>query len=248
MSQPVLTIVTITYNAVATLERTIVSVAKQDYHNIEYIVVDGLSTDGTMDIVHQYESSISKWVSERDNGLYDAMNKGLAMATGDYIWFLNAGDELPESDTVSKMFATSSDADIYYGDTMMTDMEGNVIGERRLAPPEQLTWKSFENGMLVSHQSFVPRRSLTQPYDTRYRFSADFDWCVNIMKKSQKTVNTHLVLSRFLDGGITKHNIVPGLKERFRIMTHHYGVLCTVAHHIPIAIKFFYYWATKGRF
>lgn len=248
MAQPLLTIVTITYNAATTLERTMASVAKQDYQKIEYIIVDGLSTDGTMDIVHRYEPIVARWISERDEGLYDAMNKGLAMATGDYIWFLNAGDELPETDTVSRMFETYDDADIYYGDTVMTDMEGNIIGERRLTPPESLNWKSFKDGMLVSHQSFVPRLTLCRQYDTRYRFSADFDWCIDIMKKGKEIVNTHMVLSRFLDGGITKHNIVPGLKERFRIMVHHYGIICTTLHHIPIAVKFFYYWATRGRF
>ena len=248
MSQPLLSIVTITFNAAATLERTIVSVEQQDYANIEYIIVDGLSTDGTVGIIHRHEGSVAHWISEKDNGLYDAMNKGLNMATGQYIWFLNAGDEIASTDTVSRMFASSPDADIYYGDTVMTDMDGHIIGERRLAPPEHLTWKSFKKGMLVSHQSFVPRLVLCPLYDTTYRFSADFDWCVSIMRKSSSIVNTRLTLSRFLDGGITKHNIVPGLKERFRIMVHHYGLLSTLFHHVPIAVKFFYYWITKGRF
>jgi len=243
-----LSLVTITYNASLTLERTILSVEKQDYPNIEYIIVDGSSTDSTMQIVSEHSSRVDKCVSEPDNGLYYAMNKGLHMATGDYIWFLNAGDELPDCDTVSKMFASGNNADVYYGDTVMTDIQGNVIGQRRLSPPENLSWKSFKNGMLVSHQSFVPRLSLCNDYDTQYRFSADFDWCVSILRKSKVVVNTHLILSRFLDGGITKQNIVPGLKERFRIMTHHYGLVSTIVHHIPIAFKFFYYWITRGRF
>lgn len=243
-----LSIITITYNAALTLERTIISVEKQNYSNIEYIIVDGKSTDLTMDIVARHASRIDKSISEPDGGLYYAMNKGLNMATGDYVWFLNAGDEIAEEDTVTKMFASADDADVYYGDTVMTNMRGEVIGERRLCPPKELTWKSFKNGMLVSHQSFVPRRSLCKEYDTQYRFSADFDWCVSILRRSTAIVNTDLILSRFLDGGITKQNIIPGLKERFRIMTHHYGIISTVYHHIPIAIKFFYYWITRGRF
>lgn len=243
-----LSIITITFNAEQTLERTILSVEKQDYHNIEYIIVDGKSCDSTMDIVARHSSRVDKCISEPDDGLYYAMNKGLLMATGDYVWFLNAGDEIAQPDTVTKMFQSFYDADVYYGDTVMTDMNGNVIGERRLTPPENLTWQSFKNGMLVSHQSFVPRLSLCREYDTRYRFSADFDWCVDILHKSSSIVNTHLVLSRFLDGGITKHNIVPGLKERFRIMVHHYGLFSTIFHHIPISAKFFYYWLTRGRF
>lgn len=248
MASPRLSIVTITYNAVATLERTIKSIEAQDYDNIEYIIVDGASTDGTVGIIEAHKASISKWVSEPDNGLYYAMNKGLHMATGDYIWFVNAGDEVASPHTVRQMFDTAVGADVYYGDTVMTNMDGQEIGTRRLAPPQQLTWRSFRNGMLVSHQSFVARTALCSDYDTQYRFSADFDWCVRILKKSKLIANTHLTLSRFLDGGITKHNIVPGLKERFRIMTHHYGLISTIAHHIPIGIKFLFFWATKGRF
>lgn len=245
---PKLTIITITYNAAATLERTILSVAAQQYQNIEHIIVDGASTDDTLEIVQRHSSSITRWVSEPDNGLYFAMNKGLQMATGDYIWYINAGDEITTPETVEQMFALSANADLYYGDTVMTDIDGNIIGERRLAPPPNLNWTSFKRGMLVSHQSFVPKRALCQPYDTRFRFSADFDWCIRIMKQSKNIVNTDLVLSRFLDGGITKQNILAGLKERFRIMTRHYGVLSTIFFHVPIAIKFFNYWLRKGRF
>lgn len=248
MDCPRITIITITYNAEATLERTIESVERQDYTNIEYIVVDGKSTDGTMSIVERHAGRVDRWVSEPDGGLYYAMNKGLAMASGEYVWFVNAGDEVAEPDTISRMMATEPDADIYYGDTVMTDMEGKVIGGRRLVPPDELTWKSFKNGMLVSHQSFVVRKEICGEYDTRYRFSADFDWCVRAMKKSRKRVNTRMTLSRFLDGGITKHNIAAGLKERFGIMVRHYGIVSTVCHHVLIAIKFFYFWATRGRF
>lgn len=248
MSSPRISIITITYNAEATLERTIKSVERQDYASIEYIVVDGKSKDGTMSIVKNHEGRVDKWVSEPDDGLYYAMNKGLSMATGEYVWFMNAGDEIAERETISKMMMSEEGADVYYGDTVMTNMEGDVIGNRRLVPPVNLTWKSFKSGMLVSHQSFVARRELCEEYDTNYRFSADFDWCVKILKKSKKIKNTGMTLSRFLDGGITKQNIAAGLKERFRIMTKHYGIISTIMYHVPIAIKFFYFWISKGRF
>lgn len=248
MSSPRISIITITYNAEATLERTIKSVERQDYASIEYIVVDGKSKDGTMSIVKNHEGRVDKWVSEPDDGLYYAMNKGLSMATGEYVWFMNAGDEIAERETISKMMMSEEGADVYYGDTVMTNMEGDVIGNRRLVPPVNLTWKSFKSGMLVSHQSFVARRELCEEYDTNYRFSADFDWCVKILKKSKKIKNTGMTLSRFLDGGITKQNIAAGLKERFGIMTKHYGIISTIMYHVPIAIKFFYFWISKGRF
>lgn len=248
MCQPKVSVITITFNAQDTLERTIESVRKQTYSNIEYIIVDGASSDATVDIVKRNADVVSRWVSEPDGGLYFAMNKGIDMATGDYLWFVNSGDEIAAPDTLEAMFAKQPNADVYYGDTVMTALDGSVIGGRRLAPPARLTWKSFRNGMLVSHQSFVARKALCPYYDTQFRFSADFKWCIQILQKSKSVVNTELVLSRFLDGGITKRNIVPGLKERFRIMTHFYGLFTTVLCHVPIAIKFFWFWATRGRF
>lgn len=246
---PTVSIITITYNAAETLERTIASVERQDYAAIEYVVVDGASTDGTMEIVGRHAATVSKYVSEPDNGLYYAMNKGLAMATGDYVWFVNAGDELYAPTTVSDMVGKGGrDTDVYYGDTVITRMDGSEIGRRRLAPPESLNRDSFRRGMLVCHQAFVARRSLCPAYDTRYRLSADFDWCVKILSRSKRVVNTRQTLVRFLDGGMTRHNIPRALGERFEIMCHHYGWTSTVLHHIPIAAKFFWYWVTNGRF
>lgn len=246
--QPLISIITITYNAAQTLERTILSIERQDYDAIEYIIIDGASSDGTLQIIQRHSARINHMVSERDSGLYDAMNKGLAAATGDYVWFINAGDEIFANDTISRMFANNTDADVYYGDTAMTNMQGDIIGGRRLGPPKELTWRDFRHGMLVSHQSFIPRRTLCKNYNTHYRFSADFEWCVDILKRAKKISNTHLTLSRFLDGGITKQNIVAGLKERFVIMRLYYGLGATIAFHIPIAFKFFSYWIRKGRF
>lgn len=248
MSEPLLSIITVTYNAEATLERTILSVVRQSCRNIEHIIVDGRSTDGTVDIIKKYETHISKWISEPDGGIYDAMNKGLDMARGQYVWFLNAGDEIAAPDTVERLFGPSADADVYYGNTVMTDMDGNVVGDRRLSPPDTLTWKSFKRGMLVSHQAFIAKRSLCGHYDTRYRFSADFGWCVEVMKRARKNVNSGLTLARFLDGGITKHNIVAGLKERFRIMCHYYGIFSTILNHVPITLKFVGYVLVNRRF
>ena len=101
--QPTFSIITITYNAVRLVEQTLLNVLSQSYPNIEYIVIDGGSTDGTVDIIRRYESGLAYWVSEPDKGIYDAMNKGLQKATGDYVWFINAGDTLCSSDTVQSV-------------------------------------------------------------------------------------------------------------------------------------------------
>ena len=149
------TIITITYNAAQWLERTILSILSQSYGNIEYVIIDGASTDGTVDIIRQYASGVSFWLSEPDKGLYDAMNKGLQHATGDYVWFINAGDTLPNADIiqriVQKMEKRQHLPDVIYGETAIVDAQGKMLGMRRLRPPKKLSWKSFRMGMLVCH-------------------------------------------------------------------------------------------------
>ncbi|MCT4648420.1 MAG: glycosyltransferase [Carboxylicivirga sp.] len=250
MREPVISIVTIVYNGIETLDKTINSVKNQSYNHIEYIIIDGASSDGTIALIEANESVVSKWVSEVDDGLYDAMNKGLAMATGDYVWFINSGDEIYDSTTVSKMVAGFQDEwpDVIYGDTVMIDADGNEIGERRLQPPQVLSWKDFRNGMLVSHQSILVSTKIAKRYDTRYRFSADFEWCLQALKEARLVHNSELILSRFLDGGLTKQNIVPGLRERFDIMRRYFGLFSTILKHIPIGLRFVWFVARNKRF
>lgn len=237
---PKFSVITVCYNAEATLEDTIQSVISQTYHHVEYIIVDGASKDRTMDIVNRYRERIAVVVSEPDKGLYDAMNKGIRLATGDYLCFLNAGDSFHEDDTLQQMvhsIHTLQLPDVLYGETELVDHEGHFLRMRRLQAPEHLTWKSFRQGMLVCHQAFFPRRDLVMPYDLRYRFSADFDWCIKIMKKSKVLHNTHLTLIDYLAEGMTTRNHQASLKERFRIMARHYGWASTVAHHAWFALR-----------
>lgn len=238
---PTFSVITVCYNAEALIEDTIQSVISQTYHHIEYIIVDGASTDGTLAIVRRYERHIAHIVSEPDKGLYDAMNKGIALATGDYLCFLNAGDSFHEDDTLQQIVHSLAPQDtlpgVIYGDTDLVDAEGHFVRKRRLSPPEVLTWKSFRQGMLVCHQAFFARRDLVEPYDLRYRFSADFDWCIRVMKKARTLHNTHLVVIDYLDEGLTTANRRASLLERFRIMARHYGWLSTVAHHAWFVLR-----------
>lgn len=239
---PKFSIITVTYNAGATLEDTIQSVITQSYRNIEYIIVDGGSKDRTLEIIEQYRPHIHKVISEPDKGLYDAMNKGISLATGDYICFLNAGDELHEDDTLLLMVHSITEnalPDVLYGETAIVDEEGHFLRMRRLSTPERLTWKSFRNGMLVCHQAFFARRDLVEPFDLKYRFSADFDWCIRIMKKSQVLHNTHLTLIDYLNEGMTTRNHKASLKERFRIMCRYYGYIPTVIRHLGFVVRAF---------
>lgn len=241
---PKFSIITVTYNAGKVLEDTIQSVITQTYKNVEYIIVDGKSTDGTMDIVNKYREHIHTIVSEPDKGLYDAMNKGIALATGDYLCFLNAGDELHEDDTlqliVHSLNGEKELPDVIYGETAIVDEEGHFLRMRRLSTPEHLTWKSFQHGMLVCHQAFMPRRDLAVKYNLKYRFSADFDWCIRIMKKSRVLHNTHLTIIDYLNEGMTTRNHKASLKERFHIMCHHYGTASTIMRHMGFAVRMVY--------
>ena len=238
---PKFSIITVTYNAADTIEDTIQSVISQTYHHVEYIIIDGASKDNTLNIVDRYREHITCLVSEPDKGLYDAMNKGMQLATGDYLCFLNAGDSFHEDDTLQLMVHslrnTEKLPDVLYGETELVDSEGHFVRMRRLSAPETLNWKSFRQGMLVCHQAFFARRELTEPYDLHYRFSADFDWCIRIMKKTNVLHNTHLTLIDYLEEGMTTQNHQASLRERFYIMTRHYGWLSTILHHAWFAIR-----------
>lgn len=237
---PKFSIITVTYNAEAVLEDTIQSVISQTYRHVEYIIIDGASKDGTLGIIEKYRNRIHHLVSEPDRGLYDAMNKGLTLATGDYLCFLNAGDSFHEDDTLQQMVHTLTNAelpDVIYGETALVDKERHFLRIRRLSAPEVLTWKSFRQGMLVCHQAFFAKRSLVVLYDLNYRFSADFDWCIRIMKRARTLHNTHLTIIDYLEEGMTTQNQKASLRERFHIMVRHYGWISTVAHHAWFVVR-----------
>lgn len=237
---PKFSIITVTYNAAKVLEDTIQSVISQTYHRIEYIVIDGASTDGTLSVIEKYRDYIHVLVSEPDKGIYDAMNKGIARATGDYFCFLNAGDSFHEDDTLHKMVRSITGRelpDVLYGETAIVDAEGHFLRMRRLSAPDVLTWKSFRHGMLVCHQAFFARYSLVEPYDLSYRFSSDFDWCIRIMKKSKTLHNTHITIIDYLEEGMTTANRKASLQERFRIMAKHYGWIGTLFYHLWFVVR-----------
>ncbi len=243
----ILSVITVVRNDASHIEKTIQSVLSQTYEKIEYIVIDGASTDGTVETIKRYQTQIDHWVSEPDKGLYDAMNKGLKKASGDYICFLNSGDIFLNSATVTQMFSSVKyPVDVLYGDTIIVDDDGHVKGKRRHRPPNELTWRSFKHGMLVAHQAFIPARRLTLEYDLTYKFTSDYDWCINILKNANAIHNTHQVLIQFLDGGISKQHLRASLIERFKIMKKNYGLPQTIATHIRNAFRMVKFKLTNG--
>ena len=244
-------VVTVTYQAADVLAPTLDSVLSQDYLDVEHIIVDGASQDGTMPMVMDYVSRSEEAdnghqiivSSEPDKGIYDAMNKGLSKATGDYVCFLNAGDCLPDDETLSRIAVVAESlADgqlpaVLYGDTDIVDSEGRFLYHRRLSPPDRLTWKSFRQGMLVCHQAFYARVDIAKGvrFDTRYRFSADVDWCIRVMKEAERRhlrmLRVSGVVAHYLEEGQTTQNHQRSLRERFKVMASHYGLCTTIAMH-----------------
>lgn len=233
-----LSVITVTFNAEQTLERTLRSVYLQSYQYIEHIIIDGKSTDNTVDLIQKHESDIIKWISEPDKGLYDAMNKGIKMATGEYLCFLNAGDTFFTENTVELIMESVNSTDIIYGETAIVDDNGKFLHMRRLRTPAKLTWKSFKQGMLVCHQAFIIKRAIAEPYDLSYNFSSDFDWSIRMLKKANSIFNSHLILVNYLNEGMTTTNRYVSLKERCKIMNKHYGYFSTFLYHIWFLVRF----------
>lgn len=250
-------IITITYNAASVLGRTTDSVLGQTYPYVEHIIIDGASTDDTLNVANDYSQRSYaagngheiRILSEPDNGIYDAMNKGLLMAAGDYVCFMNAGDAYPNADVLQNIVenvgngSSAASPAVIYGDTDIVDGEGKFISHRRLQPPDNLTWRSFHHGMLVCHQAFYARTDIAQkiPYDTRYRYSADVDWCIRIMKQAEAQhlplLNLHATVANYAREGETTRHHKESLKERFRIMSRHYGKASTILMHLWFAVR-----------
>lgn len=245
--QPTLSVITVVYNNVQDIERTLRSVVNQTYRNIEYIVIDGGSTDGTLEVLNRYRSRIATLVSEKDKGIYDAMNKGLALATGDYVLFMNSGDEIYATETVERIFASASNVDIYYGETEMYNERWESLGRRRHQAPEKLTHGSFRYGMSVSHQAIYIRRAILQPYDPKYQLSADIDWILSAVKKAPRIKNTGMYVAKYLVGGMSKQKHRQSLKERFDIFSKHYGFIPNVLNHLVISARLLSYYLRHRR-
>lgn len=242
--QPLISIITITFNAADTLPLTMASVAAQTCADFEHLIIDGASRDATITIAREMGSPSLRIVSEPDKGLYDAMNKGLRMARGKYVLFLNAGDRFHNADSLDlyARAARSKNPDIVYGDTDIVNFEGRRIGPRHLNAPAILTFHSFSKGMLICHQAFMVRKNIAPRYDTDYRYSADYDWTIRCIKASRPggRINLHAVTIDYLTDGLTDHNKRDSLLERFRIMADHYGTTRAILSHlsfIPRALK-----------
>lgn len=209
--------------------------------------MDGASTDDTVPLAEAYRRRNPDLrvdiVSEPDQGLYHAMNKALERARGQYVVFLNAGDALHSPDTLERVerLTHMGAPAVIYGETDIVDRDGHFVAHRRLKAPAHLTWRSFREGMLVCHQSFYARLDLVPPYDLRYRYSADVDWCIRVLKVADRaqlpTIHARRVLTDYLQEGLTTAHHRASLIERFRIMSRHYSLPVTLAMHAWFALR-----------
>lgn len=232
---PLISVITVTYNAADNLLPTLKSVGEQTFEHYEHIVMDGASTDGTIRMVKDNPNPRRRFFSAPDDGIYDAMNRGLAEACGDYVVFLNAGDTFHSSDTLAEVADLIMENDfpgVVYGQTDIVDSSRRRIGGRHLTAPEVLTYKSFAEGMVVCHQAFVALRRITGEYDLRYRFSADYEWCIRVLQHSRRNVLFPGVMVDYLNEGATTRNHRKSLMERFRIMSYYYGLVPTMLRHV----------------
>lgn len=180
-NKPKITIITVTYNAAENgLEKTIQNILDQDYPNIEYIIKDGGSTDRTIDIIKKYEKHLTKFVIKKDSGIYDAMNQGVKLASGDFINFMNAGDTFTYPNTISN-FVKKIDKkhQIYFGSANLLTDEGVKLAEGVLR---------LQYGMTICHQALFVARSLLKryPFNLSYKIASDYDFLYKCFKKGIK--------------------------------------------------------------
>jgi glycosyltransferase involved in cell wall biosynthesis len=216
---PLVTVVTVVRNGEASLEKTILSVINQTYTNIEYIIVDGASTDGTLEIIRKYEDKIDYWTSEPDGGIYDAMNKGIDFAAGEWINFMNSGDNFYNKNVIEETAGKHSDNNtgVLYGDTCF---DNKVIRKS----PEKVNAFFFLREHLICHQSIFARtKYLKSHFNTKYRIAADRDWLFGVYKQRIQIKHIPLVICNYDCSGISSNAEVV-LRDLMVLIKEQYGI------------------------
>ncbi len=214
LSKDKVTIVTVVYNGEQEIEDTIKSIVEQTYKNIEYIVIDGASNDNTVSIIKRYDDKIDYWVSEKDNGIYDAMNKAIDLATGDWINFMNAGDTFASHDILEKVFTQNdvSDYDVIYGNNYY---KGDNFLKKQIARNLNILYK----GMAFNHQSSFIKLSIIKKYkfDPIWRIQCEYDLFMKLYLNNYKFKHVNEVVAIYRDGGFSEQNTVERTIERWLI-------------------------------
>lgn len=212
---PLVSVVTVVFNDVGNLQRTIESIASQTYGNVEHVIIDGCSEDGTLDIIRN-NLSIDYWLSEKDGGIYDAMNKGVEAATGEWINFMNSGDVFFNASVLSDVFSDTGfcGKDLIYG-----DVEVDYGGFKKIKKAGVI--KYLKQGMQFSHQSLFTARSIlvSTPFDVSYRTAADYDFVVRAWVEGRSFNYVSIVVSSISSGGVSDVRRISSHQQRVRILS-----------------------------
>lgn len=204
----IVTIITVCRNHAQELERTIRSVESQTWQEKEYLVIDGASTDDSLDVIKAHEASITRWVSEPDQGIYDAMNKGVKMAQGEWVIFMNAGDTFAGDDTLQRVFGSPQDADVIYGDVIKGELVKKAEAPRNA------------HRMFYCHQSAFVRTSCLRefPFDIRHRMSADFKQVKQLYLSGKRFRQLDFPVANFDTQGVSNKNRSAGLYDNIQVI------------------------------
>ncbi|TPG40095.1 glycosyltransferase family 2 protein [Flavobacterium pectinovorum] len=214
---PKISIITVVYNDGKNISRTIESVINQSYNHIEYVIIDGGSTDSTVEEINKYRNKIDVFISEKDKGIYDAMNKGIQLCSGEWLLFLNSGDFFHSTDILdlmSRHIEQSNNSDIIYGDFNVLS-EGVKFGFVNKATDVN----RIKKDMIFSHQACLIKRSLHQKniYDLKYRICADYDFLLQSYLEGAKFYKVSEVIATVSNGGLSDMNRINVFKERLQI-------------------------------
>lgn len=204
----IVTIITVCRNHAKELERTIRSVESQTWQEKEYLVIDGASTDDTLDVIKAHEASITRWVSEPDQGIYDAMNKGVKMAQGEWVIFMNAGDTFARDDTLQRVLGNPLDADVIYGDVIKGELVKKAEAPRNA------------HRMFYCHQSAFVRTSCLReyPFDIRHKMSADFKQVKQLFLSGKRFRQLDFPVANFDTQGVSNKNRSAGLYDNIQVI------------------------------
>ena len=213
---PLITVVTVVYNSVDLLKKTIESVTEQSFRSFEYIIIDGGSTDGSVELIKQHETSLSAWVSEKDNGIYNAMNKGVNLAKGKWICFVNSGDVFVDVNVLEKVadfMNTAPETDIFYGNIFVNAHNGE-LKECIASPP------CNKHRMYFCHQSAFVKTILIKnnPFDEKYKMSADFKFFKQCYLEKRDFCNMNFPIVIYDTQGISNTSRKAGIKENIAVI------------------------------
>lgn len=218
---PIVSIVTVTFNAANLIDNTISSVISQQFNNFEYIVIDGGSTDGTLEIINKYSSHISYFISETDKGIYDAMNKGIIASKGDWIIFMNAGDSFVNNEVLNILFSNNIDSnvDVIYGDTIVKYPWGNCSLKGRFFTKKDVN-------LPFCHQSTFVRTSLMkhEPFDLSYKVASDYKFFYTLYKNGREFQYCNIPIAIYDAIGFSTERVLDTFIEVSRVTNSNHGL------------------------